>query len=257
MSTGQLPCRLCHKQADLQESHIIPDFLYDTVRDEYRRLSSISIDPANRPDLRQTGYKELLLCAACENLMSKWEGYAKRVLVDGSVATMKLDDLEGGGVITEFSGVDYAQMRLFLLSMLWKMSVTKLAFFHQVNLSIKDENRIGRALLTSNPMNPWDYPSMMIALTVGSQFTNALICAPVCVSQHKHDLYWLIIRGVAYLYYVGTDIPSAVLTCALAKSGSYIVPFRDYDSFIKTQDMNDIVKRGVAFKTKLDAKKER
>ncbi len=64
-------CRLCDKNADLQESHIIPSFVYRWFKDSsgtgYLRFGP---EPNKRV---QDGYKKYWLCVECEQRFQVWE----------------------------------------------------------------------------------------------------------------------------------------------------------------------------------------
>lgn len=70
MTTGQT-CRLCCKEKELRESHIIPKFVLD-----WQKASSGTgfMRSAEMPNKRaQDGEKEHLLCDECEALFNQWE----------------------------------------------------------------------------------------------------------------------------------------------------------------------------------------
>jgi hypothetical protein len=70
-------CRLCQQSGELQESHMIPKFVIDWMRE----TGSAYFRRATTPNLRmQDGPKEKLLCADCEGRSSKDEAlFAERV----------------------------------------------------------------------------------------------------------------------------------------------------------------------------------
>jgi hypothetical protein len=66
-------CRLCEQDSDLQESHIIPKFVYTYLKDT---SPTKKIREANNVNLRkQDGIKLHWLCKACELKFSSWEKY--------------------------------------------------------------------------------------------------------------------------------------------------------------------------------------
>ncbi len=63
-------CALCESERELQESHIIPRFVFKW----FKETSPGAIRSTQTPNLRiQDGAKLELLCADCENLISGWE----------------------------------------------------------------------------------------------------------------------------------------------------------------------------------------
>ena len=73
-------CKLCGNRSELQESHIIPKFVFKYLKKSsvtgYFRLGEI---PDRRP---QDGYKIPLLCRRCEQMFSQWERlFASKVFI--------------------------------------------------------------------------------------------------------------------------------------------------------------------------------
>ena len=64
--------------SELHDSHIIPEFQYATLYDTKHRFHVVSTNSAKRDRYGQKGFREKLLCSACETTFSKWEGYAKK-----------------------------------------------------------------------------------------------------------------------------------------------------------------------------------
>jgi hypothetical protein len=64
-------CALCRQSDDLRESHIVPRFVWDWLR---RSSGTGFFRFGFAPNKReQDGFKERLLCANCEQLLSRWE----------------------------------------------------------------------------------------------------------------------------------------------------------------------------------------
>jgi hypothetical protein len=72
-------CKLCHKKAKLQESHIIPKYVYKWMKKtgtgRFRQLKVL-----NKP--LQDGIKEFLLCDTCEKEFGKREDWFKENVFD-------------------------------------------------------------------------------------------------------------------------------------------------------------------------------
>src|SRR5688572_3550572 len=76
-------CALCQESRELCRSHIIPDFLYRTMRDEKNRFNVLSATDDQRDRVVQAGLWERLLCTDCETKLSLWERYGSLVLGGG------------------------------------------------------------------------------------------------------------------------------------------------------------------------------
>ena len=70
-------CRLCYCDAELQESHVIPAFVFRWLRETgptpHMRIS----DEPNRRV--QDGLKYPWLCRDCEQMLGGWQSYSFRV----------------------------------------------------------------------------------------------------------------------------------------------------------------------------------
>jgi hypothetical protein len=64
-------CRLCDKEANLEESHVVPSFVYKWLKDTSGTgFLRFGIAPNKRV---QDGYKLFWLCADCEDRLNAWE----------------------------------------------------------------------------------------------------------------------------------------------------------------------------------------
>ncbi len=97
-----MACKLCKKDKKLMNSHIIPEFIYKPLYDEKHRFHVISTYKQKDRPKEQKGIRERLLCLDCEQHISRYEDYARKVLF-GGVEISVLN--ESGGIIV--SGIDY------------------------------------------------------------------------------------------------------------------------------------------------------
>lgn len=72
------PCRLCDEDSDLQESHVLPAFVYRWLKET---SATGFIRFGREPNRRvQDGYKEYWLCRKCEQRFNVWETqFANRI----------------------------------------------------------------------------------------------------------------------------------------------------------------------------------
>lgn len=148
-------CALCKSDKTLCESHIYPKFTYKRMREDRGRFLEFSTERQGENGRAiQDGFKEKLLCEACEAVFQKWEDYFARV-----VNQKKLLDLErasDGKKWIRVPGFDYAKTKLFLLSILWRTHVSQHLQF-RVDLGDRHEQRIRKMLLVGEPGLPEEY----------------------------------------------------------------------------------------------------
>lgn len=146
-------CALCQKLATLRRSHVIPKFTHKRIKKEDGSL--LRFDKNSHPDgdRVQDAFHEELLCDDCEARFQKWEDHAARMINQKRV--FDFEPVQRPQLI-KLSGFDYSRMKLFLLSILWRMGVAKAPTFAKVKLGPHTE-RIGRMLLNSDPQEITDY----------------------------------------------------------------------------------------------------
>tara|TARA_B100000315_G_scaffold8245_1_gene8198 strand:+ start:51617 stop:52018 length:402 start_codon:yes stop_codon:yes gene_type:complete len=107
------------------------------------------------PAKLQKGIREYLLCEQCEGSLSKYERYVSLIL-SGQIHIAP----HRNGKLVYLEGVDYKQLRLFGLSVLWRASVSSLKIFEQVKLGPHEEI-LRRMILNEDPGKPDKYPFML------------------------------------------------------------------------------------------------
>jgi hypothetical protein len=210
-------CALCKTNADLQDSHIIPEFLYGPLYDHIHRFRIVPLEAGAREELLQKGLREPLLCSDCEQRLSRWEDYAKTAFVDsrGVHVTQHQDAVA-------FANLDYRTFKLFQLSLLWRMSVTQLDFFKEVVLGPHQE-RIRLALLSNDPLSPDEYPCHRVAVEINRKPYFDWITPPCLERLDGFHIYWLVINGIMHSFYVGSHAPPPDLSPSFLNAGGAMV----------------------------------
>ena len=139
-------CKLCLQERELRNSHIIPEFLYKPTYDDKHRANDTNTD-ASTVRFSQKGLREHLLCDVCEGHLNVFETYFANIWYDKSATPKKLMYY---GSETLSVKVNYADFKLFYLSVLWRASVSTLPYFSRVNLGPYEEG-IRQMVLTLDP----------------------------------------------------------------------------------------------------------
>ena len=151
-----MKCRLCGLSKKLVESHIIPDNMN-------RVLRSVLGDDANSAILKidkHTGktkrypkgpYDKGILCQACDGSFSPWETHALQVLFTKHAYTSLIFDSRNRPYCYTMQGVDYVQLKLCILSIVWRASISSNLFFRNVDLDTATNDAIKARLLAKNP----------------------------------------------------------------------------------------------------------
>jgi hypothetical protein len=158
-------CRLCGEPKPLiKKSHIIPDFMYDGMFDDHHQLHkfepvSYFAGKSNMSRPSSGEYEGGLLCADCDNkrIGHHLEDYAAQFLYSTEAlpdiirprVTNYRDERDGFGY-TIIENADYTRFKLFLLSILWRASISNRKFFDQINLG-ELEDVIRHMILNNDP----------------------------------------------------------------------------------------------------------
>lgn len=192
-------CKLClDESVKLKNSHIIPEFNYKPCYDDKHRFFRLSTKGPKNKAFGQKGFREHMLCQACETRLSRWESYAKQILMDGGLASARR--LKWG---FEFHGVDYKQFKLYLLSVLWRMGVSTLDMFELVKLG-KHGEKLRLALTEEDPLDEHIYPVLFVGVTLNGRFLSDFIVPPSFVKDDGFHLYRCVISGILYTFCVGS-----------------------------------------------------
>ncbi len=135
-----MTCPLCKNAEPLQNSHVIPEFLYGPAYDEIHRIGVVK---AGLPGMRflQKGIREPLLCRECEQLLNtRYEQPMSKAW-----PTLLPDEVHSDSYLLE--NIDYRIFKLFHLSVLWRASVARRPEWSPVSLGARHEQRLREAIL--------------------------------------------------------------------------------------------------------------
>lgn len=152
MVSKEETCALCRKDAALCISHILPKFAQRRMRENGARMLSVT-SRRQAPSPVQDFGKERLLCVRCEGIISRWESDAARVF--NQRKTFDQPRLPQNWCY-ENEGLPYSATKLYLLSLLWRMSVSRLPAFSEVRLGPHAE-AIRQMLIAGNPGRADEY----------------------------------------------------------------------------------------------------
>ena len=230
-----MQCALCLRERDLKRSHIIPEFLYESLYDDKHRLQILSVLPDEKNQLKQKGERERLLCDGCEAQFSRYERYASLIL--GSKLPIKVE--REGNLLTLF-GLDYKKFKLFQLSILWRAGISTLPLFSRVQLGPHAE-RLRVMLLAEDPGLPEQYACIMWLLAAPEGIVPALIMQPTRVRMFEKPAYKFTMGHLMWVYFVSSEAPSYPFQfCILREMGEAVMQIgninemHDLRTFVQT-----------------------
>jgi hypothetical protein len=148
-------CHLCGKHAKLiKKSHIIPNFMHKVMFDDKNRMIMADLKNITAPpQFRQSGlYDKYILCAKCEELLSRLERYTSHFLFGHNTKTpASFEKRMGPDNIKSIMirNLDYSKLKLCVLSILWRAHISTNKFFKEINIS-ENEGVIRKMLLEND-----------------------------------------------------------------------------------------------------------
>jgi hypothetical protein len=194
------PCRLCLRIAPLVDSHIIPNFQFKGLKRVEGRFYELSTDHNVPERKQQRGFTERLMCAECDNRrLQQNEDYFARVWTRGS-----LPEPQQHGRVLIFRNHDYKRCKNYLLSILWRMSISSLEVFKEVSLGPKHEEVLRAGLLADREFEEREYAVTITAPLIDGRFYEDFILQPDAVRLDGNRLYRCVIAGMLYTFFVGS-----------------------------------------------------
>jgi hypothetical protein len=104
------------------------------------------IDGSNGKEQKSpNGPSEKLLCEDCDGELGIYDEYALKIFIDGDPSFHPHSNNQA----LLFNNVDYKKMKLFVLSLLWRMSISSVDIFQKVYLGSFEE-KIRRIILSGD-----------------------------------------------------------------------------------------------------------
>ncbi|MBU1055594.1 MAG: hypothetical protein KKC46_17490 [Proteobacteria bacterium] len=185
---------------------------------------------------RRKGVYEKLLCKKCEEIIQEYEDYGKFILYDDAKPTI-------GATPKPYTNekYDYRLFKLFVLSLLWRASISTQNSFKFVSLG-KYEEELRVMLLNGleTPIN--NYPICMYQTHINKNPSNGVFME-IYPSKSKYDgrtVYQFIADGV--FFFVGVRFHSL----KIFKHGSWVNQKRiqiGYDELTKLLSLVDVFVR--------------
>lgn len=184
-------CRYCNKREASVRAHIIPRSFFVAHQEESGPAQIISTARDHYPKRSPIGeYDSNILCAECESTFSEYDDYGYRFFHDREEIETLYPGTEGEAY--RLPSVDYAKLKLFLLSVLWRASVSERDFYNRVSLG-PYEKVILECLRDQDPklsqefaviFQIYDYESALVP-----------ILAPMRIQLENVNFYQLILNG--------------------------------------------------------------
>lgn len=183
--------------------------------------------------VHQKGFRENLLCQKCETKLSLWERELSLFMRFLSVEESKVMSLTYYGDNALVNGVNYDLVKKALMSILWRMSISKLPFFSDYNLE-SYEDKIRDWLDQDLSFSVQDFPILVSKGYISGKFQTGLLM-PFSQGYYGNSIKMesVVLDGVIFDFLLtnGNDIPSAVELFCLHPEGKVIIRNKDYSEY--------------------------
>ena len=226
-------CKLCCKEKDLRHSHILPEFMYQNLYDTSpKRFYTLNVDLDNSANskrkIEQKGIREYLLCGDCEVQLSKYENYAAETIyaknLGNKVTIKKANETPDQQYFTyEYEGFSYSDFKLFLLSLLWRVIVSKSFNTPEVDEKIVKELRL--AVHNQDPLEFDDFGCLLQVIKYKKeQIAGGFILDPFLTKNENSPILNILIDGFMYSFYLNSkQLPSDKKDFFLKKDGTMVI----------------------------------
>jgi len=204
-------CKLCLQKRKLcKKSHIIPKFHYKFLYGSNNKLIYLNF---KKLQVRYNSeYEGNILCQGCEGkILGKLDCYAAE-LINGNKTVFHLKQINGQKclVLENSSNYDYSKFKLFLLSLLWRTSISSRPFFKTIKLQPQVEEDLRLMILNNKPGKPRKYPCLIILPPLVSTPNGGcgfiIFDMPTMSPRHEKkdefEAYDLVIEGIHYIFIV-------------------------------------------------------
>ena len=143
-------CPLCEQNKELCDSHALPNSVFRFL---FKRGSGKAVafvdDETTNIDYSSDSWSEFLLCKECEgDLNDRYDRYGISVFRGNACKVQR----NATGVT--FSGIDRQRLRMFVLSVLWRMAISPHWAYGNVDLPYEVEAEIRDALREKRNVRP-------------------------------------------------------------------------------------------------------
>lgn len=243
-----MACKFCLEDKKCIEAHIIPNSLYEPIFNDKKGMLIISDESKNYPKKQHTGiYDNKIICEKCERLFSKPDDFAKSFfsadILEESFIKHNNEKLPAY-IIKDY---DYHNLKLFLISLLWRASASTQLFFSKVNVG-PFENQI-KEMIKNN--DPGDENTFSVTLT---RYDNILASrtglSPFREKWSDSDINYYIFYLCGWKCYIKVDQRPApeIMRDFMAKPNQPLIIL--YLNFRKSSEITDMKKIAKLFKNR-------
>ncbi len=213
-------CRLCLRKQKLCESHIVPEFCYEYEQVGNARKAIEAILPSDGNVKRRTiqkGHREYLFCEKCEQILCSHEREFASFWQNNPQLAGPFEHEQRVVV----KGIDYHHTKLFLLSVIWRASLSEIL---GSNISLGPYSEKLRKIILDDehvPQNAYPVLGRLILDNDGRPF-RGFVADPLCIRHGQVRRYSICFAGCEWNFFMsdhGVPKPFDDLQHAIAENG--------------------------------------
>jgi len=189
-------CAGCLQNEPLLQSHIIPEWVYKYIYTKDHKFVALDADGIGSPKVEQKGLREELLCFDCEQHLSKYENSVAdlfKQIIGKQFTTASCDVLSSD--IKVIGNYDYNSLKIFCLSVLWRLGVSKRIEYEKYDLGPYKEQL--RKIVFNSINTDWnEYPVMLNQIVMdNAKYSDIIIAHNPGKYKHK-TMYSITMAGI-------------------------------------------------------------
>ncbi|OIP98847.1 MAG: hypothetical protein AUK35_09595 [Zetaproteobacteria bacterium CG2_30_46_52] len=228
-------CKLCLQDRKLVKSHIIPLSMFKNM---YSEGSVVKVYSRNSPYPKKVplGEYDRIICDSCEASFSGWDDYAHKLLLQEYKEKFFIKNSNGEKKAYRLVDVNYSLLKLFFMSLLWRVSVSERPIFSRVKIGGYREQLRKYISGSPNP-DPRSQDEFSVILTR----YNDEIGSNIMMDPHQQrfgHVNFIQVNFAGYVAYIKVDkrrapAPAPINAFLLKPNGPLIVGLR---SFIESKE---------------------
>lgn len=216
-------CRLCLQEKELIKAHVIPRFLFKDIFSGNKIYETSFNNLSQRTVEQDAAYDYSMLCTDCDSLIGKYETYAANTIYRKGPRNYEvINQREFDTIIIK--DIDYKKFKLFLLSNLWRSSVTQNKMFKSISLGKVHEERLRLMILHSKPGDVDEYPCLIFRFSDQVNRYTRTICSPKKIKSDLNTSYFFLVNNYSYWYNISpVNINEFIMKTAIDTNNELLI----------------------------------
>lgn len=196
-------CRLCYNWRNLHLSHVVPRLIFNKICDHEGRYTFVPSDEKEPMVRRQAKPRENLFCTECEALFQAWENKVARWLFKHGRPRATCI----GSDPVRIKNSEYFHVKLFLMSLLYRSTVTDGGMFSRIDI-VSFQELLRDMLLNSIPGEAWQFGCIAHVLKTKGEWMGLGISEPtIKYTEHGILVSWIVLGCLLTFYLGAKELP--------------------------------------------------